>query len=148
MATRTSFGESKAAATVPTTPAAIPRHPAWATARMPAAADAATTGTQSAVRTASAIPAPVASMASAPGMRSSSPSNPAPARFAPIRTSFAPWTCCAVANRPIPSPSVSRRRFSPTAASSSPTANDRFRDSYGLGLTPPERASVSYAPLF
>src|SRR6266508_3235602 len=139
-ATRTSDGSSNRAAAVASAPAARPRHPAWTTARKPDRGDAMATGRQSATRTASGRFADEVNSVSAPGIRESGSAKPAAARLVPTRTALAPWTCSAVAKAEISRPSMTRSRFVETDGASSPTTNDRFRESNGFALAPPVRS--------
>ena len=71
----------------PTTPAAVPRHPAWMAAAAPDRASASSTGTQSAAMTASASPETLDTTASPSGRCAASAVSPR----AMVRTTL-PWT--------------------------------------------------------
>src|SRR6266540_112593 len=114
-----------------TTPASNPRHPAWTAATASPATSA--IGTQSATSTTSGTPGVAVTSASA--------SPPAPGPSTSTTREPCTWrTHAQPAASPPPSSTATRRRFSLTAAGSSPVANPTLAVSYGGTETPPRRS--------
>src|SRR5690606_2880651 len=112
-------------------PPTVPRHPAWHAPTTPASASARSTAPQSATTTPSSSPRRSVTSPSCAGVWQGA---------ATVATS-APWTCPTVASASgsKPSASSSRRRFSWTAATSSPVEPPRLSPAKGPSLTPPAR---------
>ena len=126
--TSTSAGAtSRLAAAASSTPPARPRQPAWAAATREPSRRQNRAGRQSAVIMVTAMPGVAVQAASAWSTRVGSAS-----------TTALPWTCSSQAGRH-PRAWPRRRRFSVTAAGSSPTWLPRLRLAKGAWLTPPAR---------
>ena len=134
---RSRAASHSAASDASTTPAASPRQPACAAATARPAGAANSTGRQSATCTMQATPGSVGPRWHRPQAgcaRGRSRHGPAPP------CSHAPGAATPAARRV---KATKRRRFSATAAGSSPTAAPRFRLSHGAALTPPLRVLIT-----
>jgi hypothetical protein len=121
--------------------AATPRQPAWIAATAPLRTSPTKIGTQSAVRTAQAIPGTALKIASPSRSQMAGRSGPRATSSALTSSATLPCTCERKARfaSGTPSTRAARERFSLTSSGSSPTAIEKLRDSKGPLDTPPRR---------